>query len=66
MHPADTLTRIALERHRERVALVRLAGDTTPNPSARARAAAALRRLADRLDAGCPEPASMLPLAGRG
>ena len=66
MHPADTLTRIALERHRERTALARLGGDVAPVPSPRLRMAAALRRAADRLDAGPPEPASMRPLISRG
>jgi len=66
VHPADAITRIALDRHRERIALAQLVGGAELTPSTRSRAAAALRRFADRLDAGPPEPASMRPLISRG
>jgi hypothetical protein len=63
--PADTISLVASERHRERLqAAARQA--LLERPPARLRVAASLRRLADRLDAGNPEPASMIPLAGRG
>ena len=55
MHPADTLTHIALERHRERTQLAHRVNDGASSP-ARARVADALRRVADRLDAGRPVP----------
>jgi hypothetical protein len=53
MHPADTLTHIALDRHRERTQLDHRAGDGASSPT-RVRVATALRRAADRLDAGRP------------
>jgi hypothetical protein len=63
--PADTISLVASERHRDRLqAAARHALlDRTPT---RVRLAAWLRRSADRLDAGTPEPASMIPLTGRG
>jgi len=48
MHPADTLTRISLERHRERARLVSRPPDGPS--STRVRIAAILRTVADRLD----------------
>ncbi|HZG34539.1 MAG TPA: hypothetical protein VEY87_01720 [Gaiellaceae bacterium] len=66
MHAADTLTQIALHQHRERTAPHHVVDRGFPQPTHRFRAAAALRRLADRLDAGYPETASMRPLTGRG
>jgi hypothetical protein len=65
MHPADTLTDIALDRHRERTQLAQRVGHDN-SFSVRVRLAAALRRAADRLDAGRSAPESMRPLAGRG
>lgn len=65
MLPADTITSIAAERQRDRTRAAMQRALVAP-PSTRLRAAAMLRRLADRLDAGRPEPASMIPLAGRG
>jgi hypothetical protein len=63
--PADTISLVASERHRDRTqAAARHA--LLARTSARRRVAASLRRFADRLDAGNPEPASMIPLAGRG
>lgn len=53
MHPADTLTYIALDRHRERTEPAHRVGDAGSSPT-RARIAAALRHAADRLDAGRP------------
>lgn len=65
MLPADTISFIARERHRDRTqAAVRPA--LLARTPTRRRVAASLRRVADRLDAGTPEPASMIPLAGRG
>ena len=55
MHPADTLTHIALDRHRERTQLAHRV-DEGASASTRIRVAAALRRVADRLDAGRPVP----------
>ena len=55
MHPADTLTHIALDRHRERTRLSHRVDDVASSP-ARVRLADALRRVADRLDAGRPVP----------
>jgi hypothetical protein len=51
MHPAETLTHIALDRHRERTRLAHRSCDGGSS-SMRVRVAAALRRAADRLDAG--------------
>jgi hypothetical protein len=63
--PADTISLFASERHRDRTqAAVRQA--LVARTPTRLRVAASLRRVADRLDAGNPEPASMIPLAGRG
>ena len=50
MHPADTLTQIVLDRHRERTELAH----RRDSSSTRVRLASALRRAADRLDAGRP------------
>jgi hypothetical protein len=63
--PADTISLVASERHRDRTqaAVRHVLLARTPT---RLRVAATLRRIADRLDAGPPEPASMIPLAGRG
>ena len=55
MHPADTLTHIALDRHRERTLLAHRVDDGA-STSTRIRVATALRRVADRLDAGRPVP----------
>ena len=55
MHPADTLTHIALDRHRERTQLAHRVDDGA-STSTRTRVATALRRVADRLDAGRPVP----------
>jgi hypothetical protein len=66
VHAADTLNQIALERHRERTSRLQLEADLVPAPATRLRLAAALRRAADHLDAGRPEPASIVPLVGRG
>ena len=66
MHSADTLNQIALERHREQSTRLRFDARHEPAVSTRTRLATALRRAADHLDAGRPEPASIVPLAGRG
>jgi hypothetical protein len=63
MHPADTLTQIVLDGHRERTQPAHRV-DEGGAVSMRVRAAAGLRRAADRLDAGRPDPESLLPLAG--
>ena len=55
MHPADTLTHIALDRHRERTQLSHRV-DEGASASTRIRVATVLRRVADRLDAGRPVP----------
>ena len=55
MHPADTLTHIALDRHRDRTQLAHRVDDGA-SASTRVRVATALRRAADRLDAGRPVP----------
>ena len=58
MHPSDTLTHIALDRHRERTQLAHRSGDGETS-TMRGRVAAVLRRAADRLDAGYgPLPSS--------
>jgi hypothetical protein len=62
--PADTISLVASERHRDRTQ-VAARHALLARTSTRLRLAASLRRLADRLDAGNPEPASMIPLAGR-
>lgn len=63
--PADTISLVASERHRDRTRAAARGTHLAPRPF-RLRAAASLRRAADRLDAGHPEPASMIPLTGRG
>jgi hypothetical protein len=65
MLPADNVSLVATERHRDRERAAARRALVAP-PSLRLRAATSLRRLADRLDAGPPEPASMIPRAGRG
>ena len=62
MHPADTLMYIALDRHRERTRIALRGGDGHTS-FVRVRVAATLRRAADRLDAGRPEPEPLVPLA---
>jgi hypothetical protein len=63
--PADTISFVAQERHRDRTQAVARQALLQRTPT-RLRVAVTLRRIADRLDAGNPEPASMIPLAGRG
>jgi hypothetical protein len=53
MHPADTLARIAFDRHRERTQLAHRVADG-PSAPIRVRVAAGLRGAADRLDAHRP------------
>ena len=65
MLPADTISFIAQERRRERTEAAARQALLQRTPT-RLRVAVTLRRIADRLDAGNPEPASMIPLAGRG
>ncbi len=65
MLPADTISFVAQERHRDRTQAVARQALLQRTPT-RLRVAVTLRRIADRLDAGNPEPASMIPLAGRG
>ena len=64
MLPADTISFIAQERRRERTEAAARQALLQRTPT-RLRVAVTLRRIADRLDAGNPEPASMIPLAGR-
>jgi hypothetical protein len=63
--PADTISFVAQERHRDRTRAAAHQALLQRTPT-RLRVAVTLRRIADRLDAGTPEPASMIPLAGRG
>jgi hypothetical protein len=63
--PADTISFIAQERHHDRTRAA-ARRELLQRTSTRLRVAVTLRRIADRLDAGNPEPASMIPLAGRG
>ena len=65
MLPADTISLVAQERHRDRTQAAARQALLHRTPT-RLRVAVTLRRIADRLDAGNPEPASMIPLAGRG
>ena len=65
MLPADTISLVASERQRDRTQAAARQALLARTPT-RLRVAASLRRAADRLDAGTPEPASMIPLPGRG